>query len=150
MHVSYGPQHGHSALGRPPPHGRPEIWSGSQISTSISSLIPVQLDEDDCPLQTQPFPEATLILKKLTPLWDHGINDWSQLLGPAPNGRPYFLDERELEWANPSTNFSLPKKLAHDLKYTRTLLSSKSPEEWRLLNPRISGPAAIDLSIAPR
>jgi hypothetical protein len=128
----------------------PEIWSGNQISTSITSLIPIQLDEDDCPLQTQPFPEAMFILKKLTLLWDHGIHDWSQLLGRAPNGRPYFLDERELQWANPSTTISLPQKLAHSLKYLRTLLSSKSPDDWRLLKPRISSPAAIDLSIAPR
>ena len=37
------------------PTGRPEIWSGNQISTSISSLIPFHLDEDGCPLQTQAF-----------------------------------------------------------------------------------------------
>ena len=44
----------------------------------------------------------------------------------------------------------LPQKLAHALKYPKTLLSSKSPEDWRLLKPRISGSEAIDLSIAPR
>ena len=99
------------------PTGGPEIRSGNQISTSISSLIPIQLDEDGCPLLTQPFPEATFLLKKLTPLWDHGFHDWAQFLGRAPNGRPFFLDERELQWANPTMTFPLPQKLAHALKY---------------------------------
>ena len=105
------------------PMGGPEIWSGNQISTSISSRIPIQLDEDDCPLKTQTFPEPTFIIKKLTPLWDHGVHEWSQLLGRAPNGHPYSLDERELQWANPSMIFLLPEKLAHALKCLRTLLS---------------------------
>ena len=55
------------------PTGGPEIWSGNNISTSISSLIPTQLDEDGCPLKLQPFPDTTSILKKLTALWDNGI-----------------------------------------------------------------------------
>ncbi len=99
-------------------------------------------------MKIQTFPESRFILKKLTPLLDHGILEWSQILGRAPNGRPYFLDERELQWANPSMIFPLPQKLAHALKYLRTLLSSKSPEDWRLLKPRVSGPKAIYLSIA--
>jgi len=73
-----------------------------------------------------------------------------QILGRATNGRPYFLDDRELQWANPSMDFPLPQDLTHALKHLRTLLSSKSPEKWRLLKPKISGPQAIDLSIAPR
>jgi len=101
-------------------------------------------------LKTQTFLEATFILKTLTPLWDHGVMEWSQLLGRAPNGRTYFLDERELQWANPSMISPLPQKLARALKYMRTLLSSKSPEDWRLLKPRVSSPEAIDLPIAPR
>jgi len=50
------------------PKGGPEIWSGNQISSSISTLIPIHLVEDDCPLKTQPFPEAAFILRKLTSL----------------------------------------------------------------------------------
>ncbi len=126
------------------PTGGPEIRSGSQISTYISSLIPIQQDEDGCPLKAQSFPKATLILKKITPLWDHGILEWSKILCRAPNGRPYFRDERELQWANPSMMSPLPQKLANALKYLRTLLLSKSSEDWRLLKPRISGPGAID------
>jgi hypothetical protein len=98
------------------PTGGPEIWAGNRISTSISSLIPIHLDEDGCPLKTQPFPAATHILKKLVPLWDNGFHEWSQILGRDPNGRPYFLDARELQWANPSMTFPLPPKLTHALK----------------------------------
>ncbi len=98
---------------------------------------------------TQPFPASTLILKKQTPLWDHGVHDWTQIIGREPNGRPYFLDDREFQWANPSMGFPLPQDLTHSLKYLRTLFSSKSPEQWRLLTPKVSGPEAIDPSIAP-
>jgi hypothetical protein len=81
--------------------GGPEIWAGNQISTSISSLIPIHLDEDRCPLQIQAFPAAAFIIKKITPLWYHGIHDWTQILGRAPNGRPFFLADKELQWASP-------------------------------------------------
>ncbi len=94
------------------PTGGPEIRSGNNISASISSLIPIQLDEDGCPLKLQPFPDTTSILKKLTALWDNGILEWSQILGRDPNGRPYFLDEREMIWANPSLRFPITQKLA--------------------------------------
>jgi hypothetical protein len=92
------------------PTGGPDIWYGNRISTSISSLIPILLDEDGCPLKSQPFPEATSILKKLTALWDNGILEWSQILGRDPTGRFYFLDDRELIWANPSMRSPLPPK----------------------------------------
>ncbi len=55
--------------------GGPEIWSGNQISPSISSRISVHLDEDGCPLEVQPFPQATLLLRKLAPLWEHWIHN---------------------------------------------------------------------------
>jgi hypothetical protein len=60
------------------------------------------------------------------------------------------LDDREIQWANPSIGLPLPPKLKHALKYLRTLLSSKNPKDWRLLKRKISGPEAMDLSIAPR
>ena len=43
------------------PTGGPEIWSGNQISTSISSLIPIQLNDDGCPLEAQTFLDPTVI-----------------------------------------------------------------------------------------
>ncbi len=75
------------------PTGGPEIWSGNKISVSISSLIPIQLDEEGFPVKTQPFLEATFIQTKLTPLWDHGVTEWSQVLGRDPNGRPSSTNE---------------------------------------------------------
>ncbi len=50
------------------PTSGPKIWSGNQIFTSLSSKISILLDEDGCPLDTQPFPKPTLLLWKLTPL----------------------------------------------------------------------------------
>ena len=57
------------------PVGDLEIWFGNQISNSISSRIPIHLDEDGCPLAAQPFPHATRLLRRLAPLWEHGIHD---------------------------------------------------------------------------
>ena len=92
------------------PTGGPEIWSGNQISTSISSRIPIQTDEDGCPSDTQPFPMRG-ILRKLTPLWVHGIHEWTQIFGRAPDGRPYFLNDREIQWAGERIyEFSPPSK----------------------------------------
>jgi hypothetical protein len=79
------------------PVGGPEIWSGNQIYTSISARILVHLAEEGCPQEVQPFPQATLLLRKLAPLWEHGIHSWSQILCRGPNGRPYFMEERELQ-----------------------------------------------------
>jgi len=83
----------------------PEILSGNHISISISSRIPIHLYEDGCPLEVQPFPHATHLLRKLALLWEHGIHNWSQILCRGPDGRPYFLEERELLWANPPCNY---------------------------------------------
>ena len=46
--------------------------------------------------------------------------------------------------------FPLPQDLNHALKYLRTLLLSKSPEDKRLIKTKISYPQTTDLSIAPR
>ncbi len=40
----------------------PKFWSDNQISASISLRIRIHLDEDGCPLETQPFPHATHLL----------------------------------------------------------------------------------------
>jgi hypothetical protein len=44
----------------------------------------------------------------------------------------------------------LPQKLTHAIKYLRTLLSSKNPEDWRLRKRKISGSEATNLPIAQR
>jgi hypothetical protein len=109
------------------PERGPEIWFGNQISTSISSQIPLHLDEDGWPLEVQPSPQATRILRKLAPLWKHEIHNWTQILCRGPNGRPYFMEERELQWANPSIKFPFPEALTRALAYIRVILSSKDP-----------------------
>ena len=66
------------------------------------------MDEDGSPRDQQPFPPHTLILQNLTPLWEYGVHTWTQILGRAPDARPYFLDEKELQWANPTLVFPCP------------------------------------------
>ena len=76
------------------PTGGPEIWPGNWISTtSFSSRNPIQLDEDGCLMEPQPFIPTTLMLHKLAPLWDDGVHTCAQiLLGRTPDNRPYFLE----------------------------------------------------------
>ena len=127
----------------------PEIWSGNHIFTSISSRILVHLDEDGRPLEVQPFPHATLLLRKLAPLWEHGIHTWSQIICRGPDGRPYFMEERELKWANPSIKFPLLEALTRALDYIRILLSSKDPTHWLSLCRKLTEPQGPDYSIGP-
>ena len=77
------------------PTGGPEIWPGNRISFSVTTKIPIQTDLEGCKSHNQPFPPPLFILQKLSPLWEHGVHNWTQILGRAPDGRPYFLDERE-------------------------------------------------------
>jgi len=84
------------------------------------------VDEDSCPLGTQQSPQPTLLLQKLAPLWEHGFHKWVQIPGRAPNGRPYFLDDKELIKANPTVRFPLSQNLVYALKYLRTTLTSTS------------------------
>jgi hypothetical protein len=58
------------------PLGDTEIWSGNQILTSITTQIPITMDEDGCPTKDQAFPQSTKILHKLVPLWEHSIHNW--------------------------------------------------------------------------
>ena len=101
------------------------VWQ--PISASISSRIPAHLDEDGCPLETQSFPQSMRLLRQLAPLWEHGLHIWSQIICRGPDGRPYFTDERKLQWANPHIKFPLPEALTRALDYLRTLPFSKAP-----------------------
>ena len=78
-------------------------------------------------MEVQPFPRTTFLLRKLAPLWEHGIHNCSRILCRGPNGRPYFLEELELQWANPAMLFPLPEALTGALTYLRIILSSKDP-----------------------
>jgi hypothetical protein len=79
------------------PIGGSKFWSGNHIFTSISSRFPIHLDEGGCPMQTQPFPQATLLLRKLAPLWEYGIHNWAQIWCRGPADRPSFLKDKELQ-----------------------------------------------------
>ena len=50
------------------PLGGPDIWEGNPVSWSLIRAVPISLDEDGCPLPTQPFPRIDLNLRKLAPL----------------------------------------------------------------------------------
>jgi len=78
------------------PTGGPEIWFGNQVFTSISSRFPSTLDEDGCPQETQSFPQATLLLQKLSLLREHGVQTRAQILGRGLDDFSYFLEERKL------------------------------------------------------
>jgi hypothetical protein len=132
------------------PIGGPEIWPGNQILTSISSRIPVHLDEDGCPLEVQPFPQAAFLLRKLASLWEHGIHNWSQIVCRGPNGRPYFMEDREMQWAKPSIKFPLPEALTRALDYLRILLSTRDHTQLLSLCKKLTEPNRPDYSIAPR
>jgi len=75
-------------------------------------------------------------------------------MGPNPRSslddRPYFLDEREIKWANPTMRLPLPQALTHALHYLRVLLSSKDAASWRRLKSIIPIRKEHDLPIAPR
>jgi len=73
----------------------PELLSRNQISTSLSTRIPIQTDEDECPLKIQQFSQPTLIMQKLVPLSEKRFPQLSQILGRPPYGRSYFLEDRE-------------------------------------------------------
>jgi len=60
------------------------------------------------------------------------------------------MEERQLQWANPSIKFPLPKMLTRALAYLRVLLSSKDPTHWLLLCQKPTEPQVPESSIAPR
>ena len=82
--------------------GTTNIWAGNHISASITARMPIITNEDGCPAEEQPFPPTTKIRQNPAPLWEHSIHDWTQIIGRGPDGRPYFLDDKELQWANPN------------------------------------------------
>ena len=56
----------------------PEIWSGNQVSTSLSTRIPIQTDEDGYHLDIQQFPNPRFSCKSWFPyLWENGFHSWA-------------------------------------------------------------------------
>jgi hypothetical protein len=126
------------------------IWADNQIYTSITSRILVTTDEDECPAEEQPFPPTIKIIQRLIPLWEHSFHDWAQILCRGLYGRPYFLDDRELRWANPTMRNPLPQPLRAVLTYLRALFSSTNPDQWDKLKRDIKSTPLWDLPIAQR
>ncbi len=102
------------------------------------------------PLRNSTLPTGTHLLGKLSPLWEHGIHNWSQVLCRGPDGHPYFLDERELQWANPHMQFPLPAALTHALQYLRIFLSSTDHAQWSSMRHKLALPQRLAYSVAPR
>jgi hypothetical protein len=74
-----------------------KIWTGNHISTSLSAWIPIHTDEDDeCTVYAQPFHHPTLFLQKHVTPSGHGFHKWAQVMVRTCNGRPYYLEQREL------------------------------------------------------
>ena len=84
------------------------------------------------------------------PLWEHGFHNWSQIMYRGPNGRPYFMEERELQWTNPSIKFPLQDAPIRALDYLMALLSSKDPPHWQSLCQELTDPQGANYSIVPR
>jgi len=107
--------------------GDTTIWAGNHISAFIAARSLITMDEDGCPTEDQPFSPTTEILRRLVPLWEHSFHDWAQILGRGLDGRPYFLDDRELHWANPTMRTTLPQPIRSALTYLRALFFSTDP-----------------------
>ena len=130
--------------------GATEIWSSNQISASLIAKIPILTDEDDCPDEEQPFPPPTKIFQRLIPLWKHSVHTWAQILGHGPDGRPYFLDDRGLQWVNPATQTPLSQPLLAALTDLRAVLPSTDSAHWGKLKRHIMTTPLWDIPIAPK
>ena len=120
------------------PMGDIKIWKGNQIAISLPTKIPITMDEDGCPTEEQPFPPPIKTLHRLAPLWNHQIHDWGQIPVRSLNGRPYFIDKRELQWANTAMKMPLPQPLTTSLTSLRALVSSMDHEQWAKLKCKIN------------
>ena len=132
------------------PLGGPPMWEGNPISRSLITAIPISVDEDGCPLPTQPFPRVDSILRQLTPLWSNGINSWGQLARLDPGGRPYLLPEDELLWANPHLTPSLLTAMRRSFTYLHRLMASTSPTDMARTSSRAAPKHIQRGQFAPR
>jgi len=73
------------------------------------------------------------MLRKLTPLWEHNVHTWAQMIRLSPNTRPYFLSDEELILANPQLVGNIPNTLLKAFLYFRKLLQAESPEHLKFL-----------------
>jgi hypothetical protein len=64
--------------------------------------------------------------------------------------RQNFIEEREMQRANPTVKFPLPKALNGALDYLRILLFSKDHTQWLSIYQKLTEPHGPEYSIAPR
>ena len=108
------------------------------------------MDANGCPAEDQSFPPTIKIFQRLVPLWEHSFHDWAQILGRGLDGLSYFLDDRELQWANPTMLTPIPQLLRSALTYLRAFFSSTDPENLTKLKRGLNSTPMGDLSIASR
>jgi len=146
-----GTQHGHPLNGRPPPRQ----GSGNLVRKPDNLLYlvadPYSPRRGWVPLGNTTFPPSNSLVQKTRPT----MGTWDPQLGPNPMSRsrrpPAFpRREIELQCANPSLQFPLPKALTLALKYIQALLSSKYTAHWQSLCLQLTLPQGLDYQIAPR
>jgi hypothetical protein len=74
-----------------------------------------------------------MILRKLSPVWEHNVHTWAQTIRLSPNARHYFISDDELIWANPKLAGKIPNTLLKVFLYFRKLLQAESPEPLKIL-----------------
>ena len=128
----------------------PEIWSGNQLSATLTSSIPITIDEDGCPTINQPYTRTSQILCNLTPLWEHNVHTRAQAARISPNARPYFLSEAELIWTSLQLAVKIFLTLQKRFLYCRKLMQAESPDHINNLTHNSSTPDPRATSITTR
>ncbi len=108
----------------PHPTGGPKIWSGNQISISLSSRILIHMEEDGCPIKNQPFSQLLLLLQKTSTALGARRPQLGPYHGSCPRRSTLIPRGKGTSLSNPRHTFSAQTKLARALKYTRALFSS--------------------------
>ena len=120
------------------PLGGPKIWSGSRISTTLTSSIPIITYEARCPTPSQPYTCVDRILRKLTPLWEYKIFTWEHIARLSPSKRPYLLSVADILWANPHFLNKIPNTLQKAIICLRKLLQADFPDHFLFLTLTLS------------
>ena len=128
MPIPSGPQHGNpSRGGSPPPHRWPRNLVRQQDLHLLLLTDPHPNGRAWLPCGASTFSPSHFHTTEVGPTLGTRGPHRAQILGRALDGRPYFLDEREHKWANPTMKFPLPQSRTHAFIYLRALLSSRAP-----------------------
>jgi ribonuclease HI len=131
----------------------PPLWKGNPISDFISSVILPH--PDALPLDEPAFPPHLYVLRKLAPIWAHGIYRWDTLIcSSKPRGRPsanaptpslLLRTHAQLLRANPSlpTSGTLPAAIT----FLHALLTSTDMKHFKRIKEHQRGQTALPPSI---